>query len=276
MLISTSPVSNNAEMGHVISVLLDDNLINDLIIGDIHAPMNKVSDIFKLMDGIEIVSGWSIFHGYKQPIVVFPPTFSEGWDSIKSFVNALRYQEILVSFPLKVENGNNKRPWDDWINYNWEHLFTDNAMKFTGDLEIIDIESLPKIRGIGYDEREKLQEFFDTEEKEGDYQGIFHPFQILSDLYVVAEDDEGAIIATAGTHYETPVSVQLGNIYVKDEYRKQGIGKALTSAVTLSILRSYRVPTLFVNDQNSSARTLYENMGFEKHNQYEFYRGTLK
>ncbi|MFV2014668.1 MAG: hypothetical protein ACC656_04530, partial [Candidatus Heimdallarchaeota archaeon] len=84
-MISTSPVSNNSELGHLVSLLLDENFINDLIIGDIHAPMNKVSDIFKLMDNNEMVSGWSIFHGYKHPIVVFPPKYHDGWDSIKSF-----------------------------------------------------------------------------------------------------------------------------------------------------------------------------------------------
>lgn len=263
-------------MGQLVSLLLDENFINDLIIGDIHAPMNKVSDIFKLMDNNEIVSGWSIFHGYKHPIVVFPPTYLDGWNSIKSFVNTLRHQTILVSFPKKIENQSNDRPWDNWDNYNWEHLFTDNAMKFSGDLEILDISNLPKIRGIGYDESERLQKFLDVEEKKGEYSGIFHPFQVLSDLYVVAEDANGSIIAVAGTHYETPSSVQLGNIYVKDKYRKQGLGKAITSAVTLSILRSHRVPTLFVNDQNLDARRLYEEIGFEIFNQYEFYQGTLK
>lgn len=263
-------------MGQLVSLLLDDNFINDLIIGDIHAPMNKVSDIFKLLDNNEIVSGWSIFHGYKHPIIVFPPTYPDGWDSIKSFVNALRHPTILVSFPKTIENEPQEPPWNNWDNYNWEHLFTDNAMKFTGNLKILDISSLPKIRGIGYDESEKLQKFFDLEEKNGEYSGIFHPFQVLSDLYVVAEEDDGSIIAVAGTHYETPTSVQLGNIFVKDKYRKRGLGKAITSAVTLSILRSYRVPTLFVNDQNPDARGLYEKIGFEVFNQYEFYQGTLK
>ena len=143
--------------------------------------MNKVSDIFKLMDNNEIVSGWSIFHGYKHPIVVFPPKYHDGWDSIKSFVNALNYTEILVSFPKVVENESKKPPWDKWDSYNWEHLFTDNAMKFIGDLEIIDISNLPNLRGIGYDERERLQKFFDREEIEGDYSGIFHPFQMRSE-----------------------------------------------------------------------------------------------
>ncbi|MHA2028533.1 MAG: GNAT family N-acetyltransferase [Candidatus Kariarchaeaceae archaeon] len=275
-MISTSPVANNEEMAHLIPLLFDETLLNELIIGDIHAPMNKVSDIFKLVDGNALKSGWSIFHGYKFPIIVFPPKFPEGWDSIRSFVNHLNYQEIMVSFPIRVNNESPKKPWSKWETYKWEHLFTDNAMKFTGELEIMDISDLPKIRGIGYSEKEKLISFFEEEEQNGDYSGIFHPYQMESDLYVVAENEDGTILATAGSHYETPFTVQLGNIYVKKEYRNRGIGRALSTAVTLGINRSGRTPTLFVNSANDVARSLYEKMGFEIFNQFEFYRGTLK
>lgn len=275
-LISTAPAVNNAEMGHIIANLTDKNLINDLIIGDIHAPMNQVSDIYKILDGNELVSGWSIFKGYKFPIIVFPPSFPQGWDAIKSWVNNLGFKDILASFPTDVEGNTGNLPWDNWINYEWEHVFTDNAMKFEGEVEIYDISKLPKMRGITYEEREIVTKFLEEESVSGDFVGIYHPFQIMSDLYIVAEDDNGSIIGVAGTHYETPHSVQIGNIYVKKEFRNRGIGKALTTAVTLSIRRSYRIATLFVNENNSIAQKLYENLGFEKFNQYMFYKGSLK
>jgi ribosomal protein S18 acetylase RimI-like enzyme len=238
--------------------------------------MSKVSDIFRISEDNKLVCGWSIFHGYKYPIIVFPPKYPQGWDAIRSFVDHLNYPQVMVSFPTQVDNANEEKPWTTWDFYNWEHLFTDNAMKFTGDLEIVDINDLPKIRGIGYDEKDKLIKFFEEEAKYGDYNGIFHPYQIESDLYVVAEDDNGKIIATAGSHYETPLTVQLGNIYVKKEYRGQGIGRALSTAVTLSIIRSRRTPTLFVNTENNVAQSLYEKMGFEVFNQFEFYQGTSR
>lgn len=275
-MITTVPAVNNAEMGHLIAILTDTSLVNDIIIGDIHAPMNQVSDIYKILDGNELVSGWSIFNGYQHPIVVFPPTFPQGWGAIKSWVNKLNLKEITLSFPKDVENNTIELPWDNWDNYEWEHLFTDNAMRFEGDVEIYDISKVPKMRGITYEERDIVSEFLEREGKTGDFAGIYHPYQVMSDLYIVAEDDDGSIIGVAGTHYETPHAVQLGNIYVKKEFRNLGIGRALTSAVTLSIRRSYRIATLFVNQNNSVAQKLYEDIGFEKFNENMFYKGTLK
>ena len=276
LLITTAPAVNNEEMGHLIAILTDQTLLNDLIIGDIHAPMNRVSDIYKILDGNELVSGWSIFNGYEVPIVVFPPTFPQGWDAIKSWVNNLKFDEIMVSFPNEIEGHSGEFPWDNWDTYEWEHKFTDNAMYFAGNVEIYDISGVPKMRGITYQERDKVTKFLKEEEDKGDFVGIYHPLQIKSDLYVIAEDDDGTIVGVAGTHYETPHSVQIGNIYVKKEYRNLGIGKALTSAVTLSIRRSYRIATLFVNENNLVAQKIYEDIGFEQFNQYLFYKGTLR
>ena len=49
-MITTSPVSSNEEMSQVMSALLNDMFANQLIIGDIHAPMNKISDIYKIVE----------------------------------------------------------------------------------------------------------------------------------------------------------------------------------------------------------------------------------
>ncbi|OLS28896.1 MAG: Mycothiol acetyltransferase [Candidatus Heimdallarchaeota archaeon LC_2] len=275
-MISTEPALSNAEMGHLIAILTDTDLVNDLIIADIHAPMNQISDIYKLIDEDELVSGWSIFNGYQCPIIVFPPTFPQGWDAIRSCVNDLNFKEIMVVFPKIVKDNTDELPWEGWDHYEWNYLGTDISMKFEGDVDIYDISNLPKMRGITYEERDIVTKFLEQEEKTGDFAGIYHPLQIKSDLYIVAEDNEGTIMGVAGTHYETPHSVQLGNIYVKKEYRNQGIGRALTSAVTLSIRRSHRLATLFVNENNLIAQKLYEDIGFEKFNQYDFYKGTLK
>lgn len=272
-MITTSPVTNHTDKSQIIGRLQEDIYTNQLIIGDIHEPMNQLSDIFKIVHDGEIIGGWSIFRGFKDPVIVFPPDLPEAWQTIKDWVNVMNLSQFTVSFPKDTPKAHNQKPWHEWSNYKWEHMFTDNAMRLEKEeVNNIELDKLPTIRGIGIDEKEKLIPFFKEVSKLPSYTGFFNPLQLLTELYVIAEEHD-EIIGVAGTHYETPSTVQIGNVYVKPEYRKRGIGKALTTAVVLGILRSYRIPTLFVNDKNDDARRLYESMGFKIYNQFEFYLG---
>ena len=78
------------------------------------------------------------------------------------------------------------------------------------------------------------------------------------------------------TGAQVKVNIQIGNVYVLPEYRNRGIGKAITTAVTLGIVKSNRYPTLFVNEANESAIKMYESIGFEEYNEFVFYQGTKK
>jgi ribosomal protein S18 acetylase RimI-like enzyme len=274
-LIETSPAASNEDHAKIIASLLDDIFANHIIIGDIHAPMDELSDVFKITKDDSIIGGWTIFKGFDIPTVVFPPNLPESWDLIKDMVDVLNYPEIFATFPKSTRSDPNPEfPWDNWTSYAWEHMFTDKAMRFEGDsLEVMDISHLPTIRGAGEADLPKLNEFFDKLKKSSDYTGFWVPQQLKTDLYVVAEDDQGEIIAVAGTHFETPMTVQIGNVHVLSEHRQKGLGTALSTAVCLGIVRFHRTPTLFVNENNITAQKMYEKIGFKEYNEYIFYKG---
>jgi len=269
-MITTAPASDPEDLKFVLANLFSNIFGNQLIIGDIHAPMNQISDIFKIVRGDQdIIGGWTLFYGFDRPTVAFPvdPT---GWDAIKGFLSMTQHDELIVPFPTEFENDHGKRPWDDWNHYQLEYLHTDIAMRITTkDIEVRDISDLPKIRAATEEDTKRLQRFYQDIDK-SEFQGFFHPLQLESDNYVVCED-VGEIVATAGTHFETVHTVQLGNIYVKKAYRDRGIGRAVTTAVTLGAIKTKRVPTLFVNEKNAKAIALYEDIGFERYNAYDFY-----
>jgi len=184
----------------------------------------------------------------------------------------LNIEEFYVPFPIE---SNNSYPWQDWSEYSWEHLFTDIAMKFTNnEIEDLDVNTLPKIRAITKEDLKKIDQFYSELVKEDKYEGFWNPVQLDSELFVVAETDDNEFVAAVGTHFETPFTVQIGNLYVKPEYRGKKIGKAITISVVLGIHRSRRIPTLFVNENNTIAINLYRNLGFEDYNKFVFFKAT--
>ncbi|MHA2501429.1 MAG: GNAT family N-acetyltransferase [Candidatus Kariarchaeaceae archaeon] len=271
-MITTSPARDNEELRMVMINLFSNIFGNQLVIGDIHAPMNKVSDIFAIKDGNQVIGGWSIFRAFSPPSLGIPvdPT---GWEAIAGMLSMLPDAEYILPFPVESENDHGKRPWDEW-DFRTEYLYTDIAMRIsTKDIEVRDISELPPIRAAIPDDADALESYYKSI---GDtFQGVFHPLQLESDNYVICESD-GSIIGAAGTHFETPYTVQLGNIHVQEEYRGKGIGRALTTAVTLGAIKTKRVPTLFVNQENRTAIELYESIGFERYNSYEFHRIRVK
>jgi predicted GNAT family acetyltransferase len=187
-------------------------------------------------------------------------------------VEMLGYPEFILPFPVNMEEDHGHRPWNDWPSYNFELMYRDKAMRVeTKDIEVRDISELPVIRAANEDDIPALEEFYHQAVERDEFEGIFHPLQLKSDNYVVCED-QNEIIGAAGTHFETPYSVQLGNIYVSPKYRGRGIGRALTTAVVLGAIKTQRVPTLFVNEENTLARKLYESIGFEYYLDFEFYK----
>ncbi len=269
---------DNREVALFIGTLIQDSFRNLLLLGDLSAPMNKVSRAFKVTHGGEFQTGFTIFDGADVPVIVFPHGMTEYWLTIRNYVDTLGYDEIMVIYPSELEDDSSiptPPPWLGWNSYNWELDFIDDAMRFTKEeLEIRPLpEDLPEIKAAKLSDAERISEFFRKEVTEDPAFGHwFIPEQLESEMSVIAEDS-GEIVAFAGTHFETPYTVQIGNVYVKPEYRGRGIGRAVTTAVTLGIIRTKRVPTLFVNESNEIARKLYESMGFEIYNRFSFYRG---
>ncbi|MCY3410407.1 MAG: GNAT family N-acetyltransferase [Candidatus Heimdallarchaeota archaeon] len=275
-MVETSYASNNHEQAGVLAALMEDILYNHLIIGDIHAPMNKISDIYKITMDNKIIGGWSVFHGFNLPTVVLPPTIPEAWNIIRSMIKMLNINEFYAPFPDFMNEQVFNPPWSTWEEYNVKKDFTDIAMQLgTKDIQVMDISELPKIRGASTSDADEIKSYFEEVAKYEKVEGFFHPIQLETEMFVVAED-EGKIIAVGGVHFETPRTIQLGNIHVKNEYRRKGLGRAITTALCLGSIKSQRLPTLFVGKHNTRAINLYKSIGFQKFNEFSFYKLTLK
>lgn len=79
------------------------------------------------------------------------------------------------------------------------------------------------------------------------------------------------LIAAAGTHV---ISRQygiaaVGNVYTNREYRGQGLGKVVTSAVTAELLRDVDDVVLNVRADNPPALRLYEALGYREHTRFQ-------
>lgn len=275
-MISTSFANSPEEQAGIISELMKNLFQNQLIIGDIHAPMNQISDIYKITDGDKIIGGWSIFKGFELSTVVIPPLLHETWEAIHSMVSLLDIREFFAPFPRFIDDKPVERlPWDNWNEFNAELQFTDIAMQLTKqELEVLDISHLPNIRAAKVEDANAISKYFDKVRENETFQGFWNPVQLETDIFVIAENEDQKIVGIGGAHFETPISVQIGNIHVNQEFRGIGLGKAITMACVLGVISTKRLPTLFVNENNKIAIDIYKDVGFEKYNEMSFYKLT--
>ncbi len=74
---------------------------------------------------------------------------------------------------------------------------------------------------------------------------------------------DGKIAAKCEFSAVTPEAVQLMGVWTEPRYRRRGFGRALLREVCGHLARKGRSVTLFVNDFNRPAITLYESLGFK-------------
>lgn len=79
------------------------------------------------------------------------------------------------------------------------------------------------------------------------------------------------LIAAAGTHViSRQFSIAaVGNVYTNREYRGQGLGKVVTSAVTADLLKDVEEVVLNVRSDNPPALALYRALGYREHTRFE-------
>lgn len=79
------------------------------------------------------------------------------------------------------------------------------------------------------------------------------------------------LIAAAGTHVISPQFriAAVGNVYTDREYRGQGLGKVVTSAVTSELFQSVDEVVLNVRADNPPALAVYRALGFREHTRFE-------
>jgi len=75
---------------------------------------------------------------------------------------------------------------------------------------------------------------------------------------------DGRIIAKCEFSAVTPDAVQLMGVWTEPRLRRHGYGRALLREVCGHLARKGRSVTLFVNDFNQPAITLYETLGFKR------------
>ncbi len=268
---------SNHDVAKIMGNMIQDVFRNQLLVGDLHSPMNEVSAIYKI-SGVngEILSGFTIYKGNDVPVLIFPARQISYWSSIKDYVDMnLKFDKIMVIYPVGLSNDEENLRHDPppilgWESYLWIEQNLDVAMRLESkDIEVPDINDLPTIRAATIEDTDLIELFLPESET------WFNPLQLKSELSVICESDDD-ILGFAGTHFETPYTVQLGNVYVKEGVRNQGIGRALTVAVTLGIIKTKRVPTLFVNEKNTVARGLYKKIGFKEYDRFVFYLGVKK
>jgi len=74
---------------------------------------------------------------------------------------------------------------------------------------------------------------------------------------------ERTAVGIAGVYDEGDGSVQLVSVWVSAEHRRRGVARQLTmAALRFAAAQNIDVVRLWVTDGNSSARTLYESLGF--------------
>lgn len=91
----------------------------------------------------------------------------------------------------------------------------------------------------------------------------WHPAQFETGPYVVAEED-GKIVAAAGTHFAYPELAQVGNVIVHPDARGSGLGTVCTNEIVkLLLAKGYPTLSLLVATDNAPAMAIYGKLGFK-------------
>ncbi|MCX6050561.1 MAG: GNAT family N-acetyltransferase [Chloroflexi bacterium] len=94
---------------------------------------------------------------------------------------------------------------------------------------------------------------------------FFDPYQLQDGVYFGIIGEDGALVASGGTHIlerESGVAA-IGNIYTRPDQRGQGHASAVFQAI-VTTLRTEKFTNIFlnVNQRNGAARKIYERYGF--------------
>ncbi|MFP5502759.1 MAG: GNAT family N-acetyltransferase, partial [Candidatus Sericytochromatia bacterium] len=102
--------------------------------------------------------------------------------------------------------------------------------------------------------------------------GAWNPVQFETGPYVVAEED-GEVVAAAGTHFRYAALAQLGNVFTAPTHRGRGLARRVTAGVCEALV-AMGTPTisLFVAEDNAPAWRVYESLGFTRRRMLDTFR----
>ncbi len=108
---------------------------------------------------------------------------------------------------------------------------------------------------------------------------FFSAYQIEQGVFYGAFSQEDELLAVGGTHVvdRTHGAAAIGNMYTHPQQRKRGLATTILHAI-ISDLQSSHIDTIVlnVNQQNQTARAVYEQFGFRAHCNYIEGLGVLK
>jgi predicted GNAT family acetyltransferase len=79
-----------------------------------------------------------------------------------------------------------------------------------------------------------------------------------------ARFERGEVVFKAEVGSQSPAVGQIQGVWVHPDWRGRGLGTEGTAALSAAVLRSGRVPSLYVNSFNTVARATYARIGFQQ------------
>jgi GNAT superfamily N-acetyltransferase len=128
---------------------------------------------------------------------------------------------------------------------------------------------------LGLEHMPQIEALFATGIERGDAPDFFDAYMVEQGaFYGLYEGDD--LISVAGTHLIAPTEgvAAVGNVYSRHDRRGRGLAAQVVSAVTAELL-SHQPPlgvvALNVNQSNTTARRLYQRLGYRPY--CAFYEG---
>jgi len=222
---------------------------NVLLLGDLYAPLLRVSTIHVATEDSRIVGVCSIYRAFSTPSIVFQAATLEIKQAlVEKALGEVPSEFISLCQPEEID------------------LFKKRSVILQHRPEQHMVASPPKSVGFnGFEvarvkenELELLNRFYVEHRSEA-----WTPIQFEAGPYYCVKQ-EGKIVSAAGVHVVAPQIAQLGNIVTDEAFRNRGFATACTSVLSADLASDGRIVGLFVRVENAPAIHMYEQLGFVK------------
>lgn len=224
-------------------------------LGDLDPAMWPESEFIGAFQGDELVAVVLFFHGL-DPVIITAFGAPDGVRAVCDNVTLPREMYALMPDPL----GPVLREYFDLHSPHDEWRMVLNPAAFT-------VPDLGMVTPILPEHAEELAVLYQGAARPGESVVAFSPAQIAHGVFYGVWQD-GALIATAGTHIWSPAEgvVAIGNVFTHPGARRRGYGTACTAAVVADALAAgIRTIVLNVRCTNVPAIHIYEKLGFARY-----------
>jgi len=218
--------------------LAKDSIANVLPLGDLYAPLFRVSDVSSAIESNRVIGVCSIYRAYLTPSLVVGTAAPEVKRAlIKVAIRELQKDFISLCSP---DDANLFEEYSTTLHSHFEQQMTTDCPKHAecGNT---------KAMKVGRNELESLNKFYVEHHSEA-----WTPIQFKAGPYYCIKHDD-KIVSAAGVHLVTPQIAQLGNIITDEAYRNRGYGTACTAALATDLASTGRIISLFVRVDNAPA-----------------------